>query len=536
MALEKLEGAVRFTAAQTVAIVEATGPSATVTVAAASSTYYLTSNASLLSAIVNALNDDATLGGTYSLSLDDDTDAATGKATLSATGVGASFSLTWNTTALRDALGWAANLSGATSYLAPAQARYLFLPNCGRSNPMAPNPGALTQDMGVEESDYTITVAPSGASKRVGYNRRLTEQLEWSWLTAHKVWIQHETITNESMQRFYRDVIAIGRAFRYHPDRSSDSVCFEWAAREGDFKPTPVVPTWVGAVSGWVLRIPVVGQTGSAGVLVLVSGAGTVTEAADTLAATGTVVTMEIVGALTVTEAGDTVAATGIVLPSLEFWCRSDQGITLVGSKISQWNDLTASARHLSQGTDARRPELVTASLDGADVARFGPGDLDRTLAWTAFNKTTTGSLVIVLRHVNAGDSQIVTDRTGAGLRTWMRYLYASSIDRPLIGDAEYSIWSGALADASIHAMHWSWDYSGGTRYGYINVDGGTEVATAFPTELSADFKSLGVNFGGSGYSLQSDIAEVRIYAAKLSAGQWTALLSELRSRYASIP
>src|SRR3990167_11017014 len=105
MALEKLEGAVRFTAAQTVAIVEATGPSATVTVAAASSTYYLPSNASLLSALVNALNDDATLGGTYSLSLDDDTDAATGKATLSATGVGASFSPSSNTTAPRDAPG-----------------------------------------------------------------------------------------------------------------------------------------------------------------------------------------------------------------------------------------------------------------------------------------------------------------------------------------------------------------------------------------------------------------------------------------------
>jgi len=523
MALEKLEGAITFTAAQTVAIVEATGPSATVTVAAASSTYYLTSNASLLSAVVNALNDDATLGGSYSLSLDDDTDAATGKATISATGVGANFSVTWNTTALRDALGWAANLSGATSYQAPAQARYLFLPNCGRSNPMAPNPTALTQDMGVEESDYTITVAPSGASKRVGYNRRLTEQIEWSWLKAQKTWIQHETITNESMQRFYRDVIAIGRAFRYHPDRASDGICFEWAAREGQFHPTPVAPTWVGSLSGWVLRIPVVGQSGSASGLILVSGTGTITEAADTLAAT---IETVVSGTATMTEADDTVAATGFLLPALSCWLISDAGVTLVGSKVSQWDDQSGNGKNVVQGTDANRPERVNSVVDGYPVLRFLSGGTAKYLTWSAGpGGTAELTMVVVWKQVaKTGTYQLIL--YGANTDAYLGY----SNDNPTVEDNGATSWGTASTAGQVYAARWSRDHAIPRRY--IEVGDGTELDAA---SGSTNGSLTHIGYTTAAFFLESDLVELRVYNSRLTSAQWTALYNELKSRYPSI-
>ncbi|MEK7180506.1 MAG: hypothetical protein AAB706_03445 [Patescibacteria group bacterium] len=525
MALEKLEGEIRFTAAQTVDIVEQAGPTATVTVAAGS-TYFLTSNAALLAAVATALNDNATLAGTYTLTLDDDADAATGKVTISATGVGSSFSVTWNTTALRDALGWTGSLTGATTYQASQHARYLWLPNCGRSNPMAPNPASQSQDMGMEESDYTITVAPTGASKRIGYNRRLVENLEWAWLKANKVKIEHETITNESLQRFWRDTIVVGRAVRYHPDRSVDSIAFEWGAREGHFKPTPNVSTWVGPASTWTYRMPVVGQPGSASWLVLVSGTSSVTEADDTLVATGTVATSVITGTLSVTEADDTLVATGFLLPAIACWLKSDVGITLVGTKVSQWDDQSGNGEHVTQGTDANRPEKVDSVIDGYPVVRFLSGGTPRVLAWTTGPTGAQFTAVVVWKQVAA---------TGA----YQLAVFGDSLDSHL-GYNDNQPTAEALG-----ALHWGVESTVGNVYAamwsnataiprkYIVVNAGSELDAA-GTGVAPVATSLG--YAATNYALESDIAEVRIYLSRLTSAQWTNLYAELKSRYASLP
>ena len=526
MALEKLEGAIRFTAAQTVSVVEAAGPSATVTVAAASTTYYWTSNIALLSEIVNALNDDATLGGTYTLTLDDDSDAATGKAVITATGVGATVAVTWNTTALRDALGWTGNLSGATSYTAPQHARYLWLPNCGRSSPLAPNPTAQTRDMGVEESDYTITVAPTGASKRLGYNRRLVENLSWSWLKAPKVWIEHEAVTNESLQRFYRDAIAVGRAFRYHPDRSVDSLAFEWGARSGEFKPTPVVPTWVGSASGWAFSVGVVGQPGSAAGLVPVVGPLSSTLAAATLTASGTVASAEVLGVLSATLGDCTSVGTGFLLPAIACWLKSDVGITLVGTKVSQWDDQSGNNAHVTQGTDANRPEKIDAVIDGYPAVRFLSGGTPRLLNWTTGPTGSQYTAVLVWKQVA---------KTGA----YQLGVYANNLNcylgytdnQPTVEASTALHWGTESTAGNVYAAMWSCDK--GIPRMYIVVNAGSELdaeAGAFnPTATS-------LGYSATNFALESDIAEVRIYLSRLTSAQWTNLYADLKSRYASLP
>jgi hypothetical protein len=39
-------------------------------------------------------------------------------------------------------------------------------------------------------------------------------------------------------------------------------------------------------------------------------------------------------------------------------WFRMDQGITVTGSGVSQWDDISGNGRHLKQGADANRPAL----------------------------------------------------------------------------------------------------------------------------------------------------------------------------------
>ena len=46
-------------------------------------------------------------------------------------------------------------------------------------------------------------------------------------------------------------------------------------------------------------------------------------------------------------------------LSNLEFWVRSDLGLTLNGSNVTTWADQSGNSRELTQGTDSRPPSEV---------------------------------------------------------------------------------------------------------------------------------------------------------------------------------
>ncbi len=59
-------------------------------------------------------------------------------------------------------------------------------------------------------------------------------------------------------------------------------------------------------------------------------------------------------------------------LPNLELWTRFNQGITVTGSGVSQWDDQSGNGNHLLQGTDANRPsEEVDGSILFNGTAHF---------------------------------------------------------------------------------------------------------------------------------------------------------------------
>lgn len=259
MALNKLEGRITVPTGGWSISVNEGGGGVTVTVAAAD--YYLTTagsgSRSLLAELEFQL--DSLMTGAYTVSLDDTADNATGKVTISATGVG-SFSITWTSTSIRDALGFTGNVSGATTYTGSNQARYLWLPNVRRANLMGAEPSSTSFDLGVQVEDGTFTMAPSGASKKLAYNRRRIDTLEYRYLLGNKSLLALETTTNESWERFYQDVIQPGYPFRLHPDRSSDSVYFTWKAdsTKAGMGVEPIYPGWVNnASSQWAVRLPI---------------------------------------------------------------------------------------------------------------------------------------------------------------------------------------------------------------------------------------------------------------------------------------
>lgn len=73
---------------------------------------------------------------------------------LSSSGI---FTIDWTSTELRDLLGFSANLSGASSYVAPAQSQLLWSPGRPYSPMLAP-----LDAVGVPSIDASVTVGPRG--------------------------------------------------------------------------------------------------------------------------------------------------------------------------------------------------------------------------------------------------------------------------------------------------------------------------------------------------------------------------------------
>ena len=254
MAFPKLEGRITIpTGGYTFVVAEPVASATTITIAAGD--YYLTHSTSLLSSIASAMTANAVLSGTYTVSITDSTDAGTGAVTISATAGVTAFRIQWpSANGLYDVLGFtSADTTSAAQATGTKQANFLWLPNVGRSQPLAAEPTTADQKFGQEEADFTIAVAPSGYSKRFAYNRRFVDTLNFFNVVGEKTWLTLEATTNQSFQKFYRDVVFNGYPFRYQKDRSdADTIYWELVVEDAQaFKPTPVVPGWTGAKSLW---------------------------------------------------------------------------------------------------------------------------------------------------------------------------------------------------------------------------------------------------------------------------------------------
>ena len=244
--LGKLEGLIPITAIQTMTCTETTPNTGSTAVTVAVADYYLTSTTSLLAAVKNALD---TISGnsTYTVTLDDDNDdTSTGKVTISATGI-VSFQITWTTTALRDILGFTGTITGAATYTAPNQAKYLHLPDVGRSEMQMP----LGVDRPIRDSNIVFTPG-SDTSYGMSFATRNVNRFALHNMLGSKTWTTLEVVVNEALQTFWTDVIAKTYPVRWHADRNDDATYLPWRIlRSNDFAPEPVVGGWVGAKSLW---------------------------------------------------------------------------------------------------------------------------------------------------------------------------------------------------------------------------------------------------------------------------------------------
>lgn len=214
------------------------GGAVVVTVLAANSHYYPTSDTGgMLAAIGAALTANGSLAGTYSLILDD-TDNGTGRVTISATGV-ASFAITWPDETLRDALGFTGSVSGAATYISPSACPYVWLPDRRRVDPPTP------EGMKGFPVPRTIVTRSNSASKALSLGFNYDSKLQFRLMRGNKVWRCFEQVTNESLENFYELIIGRGVPVRYHTDRANDTRYVDWRIMP-TWAVRPEVPAYVG--------------------------------------------------------------------------------------------------------------------------------------------------------------------------------------------------------------------------------------------------------------------------------------------------
>lgn len=188
------------------------------------------------------------LGGAFEVTVADGTDTSTGVVTINRSS-GVAFTVTWAAnTAIRDLLGFTGNLSSATSHTGTQQAKYLWLPNCGRSAIMSPE-----ASNGAIETDFSFAMGSDGTPYAIAYSTRYKDSMEFRMVKGSKAWISKEVTVNESFEQFYTNSIGYGLRIRFHADRSSDSTYRTWVVENGGaYAPVPVREEWAdGANSLW---------------------------------------------------------------------------------------------------------------------------------------------------------------------------------------------------------------------------------------------------------------------------------------------
>ncbi len=254
--------------AYTITVTENGGGGFVVTVLPVDTTgYYLTSstsgNSGLLTTFANAITNHASSAGTYSMTIADDTDSATGLVTLSVSGGGVTaFTIAWGSdTTLRDWIGYASDITTGTSETTDYQPKGIWLPNVHRAEPEGPDPTSADY-YGSERAAAVMAEAPAGgASFYHSYGRVGRGIFNFVNLSAVKAVKAHEslTTTKQSAQSFWQNAVdTASMVLRYHPDRSSNTVYSTYRAVWPEFNPKPIQAGWVGSSSLWALSFDAV--------------------------------------------------------------------------------------------------------------------------------------------------------------------------------------------------------------------------------------------------------------------------------------
>ena len=207
-------------------------------------------------------------------------------------------------------------------------------------------------------------------------------------------------------------------------------------------------------------------------------------------------------------------------------WYRADQGITLNGSTVSQWDDISGNGNHLVQGTGSAQPTYVaSSSYFGVPALSFDGGDRMNCAALSATIKEIT--YFAVGRGVTVANNGIAAITNGGTVNTGTAMFYtagAMTVRRASTGGA-----AKAVTYAAKHVVIGTADATAANIY----VDSAT-AGTAEGAKAYTGYSHLTVGDIANAliYPWNGEIAEVGILNRVATAAEISALLSYASRRY----
>ncbi len=214
------------------------------------------------------------------------------------------------------------------------------------------------------------------------------------------------------------------------------------------------------------------------------------------------------------------------------FWVKADAGTstTTDGTGISQWDDQSGNARHLTQGTGGSQPLYKTAIQNGLPVVRYdGVDDIMTATGLPATLATNTLFMALVRR---GGVKDFISYNTAATNNGW-RYGANTTTD--------FAFTLGAVAAYAVGAGDWNigtFNILTGAVTNNSTIAAKVNTATASvaigtmagaPTRLT-----VGASAGSVSSFGQFDIGEVILYDGVLSAGNQALVQAYLNGRWAA--
>ncbi len=223
--------------------------------------------------------------------------------------------------------------------------------------------------------------------------------------------------------------------------------------------------------------------------------------------------------------------------------------ISVSGTAVTQWNDKSANAYNLTQGTAARRPISGVNTQNSKNVVSFDGNDVLQAATasdWT-FMHNATGCTIFFAAFFNTSaieQSLLITSSTtaqaGIGVYRQSTDTLYGEVLRAVGGTLVSSFGSGTLTDNTAKYASMIFDNTNATAANRLRyrVNGGSELTGNTQTgAVSTNNPQNPLYMGsydtaGSG-GFNGNICEVIIYSGQLAAGDITSVNSYLASKWA---
>lgn len=210
-------------------------------------------------------------------------------------------------------------------------------------------------------------------------------------------------------------------------------------------------------------------------------------------------------------------------IPNLAAWYRADQGIT-IATGVSQWNDISGNARHLTQGTGGAQPLFVASAVNGKPAVRCDGADDFMT---AAFALTQPCTMFFAVKNVAVGAAATHDVLVDGGTLGTVAIVQDNS--------PNFTITAGTARSSATTLANGVYD-----RWG-LYLNGAPSYFTSAGATFLGPFTFGANNPGGltlgalqnGSRSANVEFAEAIVYSRFLSASEGARVDAYLKARYA---